>query len=150
MSKTWVVVADSSRARIFSADTPSSELMEVETLAHPEGRLHEKEITSDLPGRQNNANSNGRHAIDAETSTKKQEAIDFAKILSKRLESGRTKKNFKQLIIVAAPSFLGVLRDQLNNNTSRLCTMELDKNLTQHKVGDIRKHLPNYLPTLSL
>ncbi|MCW8855424.1 MAG: host attachment protein, partial [Gammaproteobacteria bacterium] len=53
MSTTWVVVADSSRARIFTAETSTSALQEIETLAHPEGRLHEQALSSDLPGKDN-------------------------------------------------------------------------------------------------
>ena len=37
MSNIWVVVADSSRARIFSAEKPASQLVEIETLAHHPG-----------------------------------------------------------------------------------------------------------------
>ena len=51
MKPTMIVVADSARARIFTADSASSPLNEIETMAHPEGRMHDREITSDLPGK---------------------------------------------------------------------------------------------------
>ncbi len=41
MSLAWVVVADSSQARIFSVDKPTSSLEEIHTFNHPEGRLHQ-------------------------------------------------------------------------------------------------------------
>ena len=50
MKRTWVLVADSCRARIFSADKSNGPISEIETLAHPEARLHERDITSDVPG----------------------------------------------------------------------------------------------------
>ena len=49
MKLTWILVADNTRVRIFSADTPSSPLQEVDDLIHTEGRLHDREMTSDLP-----------------------------------------------------------------------------------------------------
>ncbi|MES9844878.1 MAG: host attachment protein, partial [Candidatus Sedimenticola sp. 6PFRAG5] len=51
MSAAWIVVADTSRARIFSADKPASSLVEIQTLAHPESRLHEGDLVSDKAGR---------------------------------------------------------------------------------------------------
>ena len=46
-----IVVADSSHARIFTVDSAHSPLNEIETMAHPEGRMHEQDMTSDLPGK---------------------------------------------------------------------------------------------------
>ena len=59
MKPTWILVADSSRARIFSAETPSSALIEINTLAHPQGRLHEQNLSSDLPGHEASPISGG-------------------------------------------------------------------------------------------
>jgi len=152
MPKTWILVADSSRARIFLADTPSSPLVELETLTHPPSRQHEQDITSDLPGRQNGRGVNGsnRHAIASETEPKRQEAINFARQISQHLNKAFNNNKYRQLIIVAAPTFLGLLRDGLNSPTQRSLTLQLDKNLTRKKPEDIRKHLPEYLPNLEL
>ena len=50
MKPTYILVADNVRARIFTAAAPASPLEEIEALAHAEGRLHDRDITSDLPG----------------------------------------------------------------------------------------------------
>lgn len=149
MARTWVVVADSSRARIFSAQTPSAPLDELESLTHPASRQHERDITSDLPGRNTGSNGN-KHAMGMETEPKKQEAINFAKQIASRLDQGLNKKEYIELVVVAAPSFLGLLREQLSNNVSRSLVLEMDKNLTQHTPDDIRKHLPQFLPKLEV
>lgn len=152
MPKTWILVADSSRARLFMADTASSPLVELETFTHPASRQHEQDITSDLPGRQNGKGLNGSfaHAMTQETDPKKQEAINFAREMATYLNKAHGKNKFKQLIIVAAPNFLGLLRDNLNDSTRRTMTLQLDKNLTQQNAQEIRKHLPEYLPNLEL
>ncbi len=49
MKTTLIVVADQSRARIFKTETPVAPLIEKETLTHTEGRLHDRDLTSDLP-----------------------------------------------------------------------------------------------------
>ena len=148
MKNTWVVVADSSRARFFTAESPTSSLAEFRTLAHPEGRLHEQDMTSDLPGSQ--AGFDGRHhAVSGETDPKLTEADNFARTISRFLaESIDGEHGYAQVIIVAAPAFLGMLREHMTSETLKRVTLELDKNLTQHLVDDIRHHLPEKLPSL--
>ncbi len=147
MGQTWIVVADSSRARIFSADTPSSPLHELEDLTHPEGRMHSRDLTSDLPGSNVNHMGSGTHRIESEVEPKKQEAVTFAKHLVKHLDSARKARNYTHLILIAAPSFLGMLRDQLAAPLRKMISLELNQNLTQHNSTEIRKHLPEFLPS---
>ena len=147
MVKTWVLVADSTRARIFSADKNTGPITEFETLAHPEGRLHEQHMTSDLPGKHGNGTGLGRHGMGDQTEPKRQEQIYFAKRIAERLEQGRTKGDYGNLIIVAAPTLLGLLRDHLSSSTSKLVAHQLDKNLARLNARDIRGHLPERLPS---
>ena len=146
MKLTWILIADSSRARIFTADTPSSPLQEREDFSHAESRLHDREITADLPGRIKESGMGG-HAFEQKTDPKKQEAINFARSLAHRLEAARNANELEQLLIVAEPSFLGLLRDELPEQVKKLVCFELDKDITVHSVADIREHLPKFLPT---
>ena len=144
--KVWVVVADSSRGRIFTTKTSTSVLNEIETLAHPEGRLHEQEMDSDLPGKGSGIAGAGGHAYQDETEPKEHEEIKFAKRLARHLDESRKAKKFEKLMIISAPSFLGKLRQQLSAELSKSICYELDKNLTTHSVDDIREHLPEHVP----
>ena len=63
MSKTWILVADSSHARIFTADTPSDAMVEVEDLPPPEAPLHTRDIPSDLPRTQHDAEPIGHNSV---------------------------------------------------------------------------------------
>lgn len=145
MKPTLIVVADNSRARIFTADSPSAKLQEIETLAHPEGRMHEQDMVSDLPGKDAGKGGAGGHGFQDETEPKQQEIINFAKRVAHYLEDLRNKNQLDQLILVSAPAFLGELRNQLSSETSACIVFELDKNLSQHSDEDIRGHLPKYL-----
>ncbi|MEJ2361830.1 MAG: host attachment protein [Gammaproteobacteria bacterium] len=149
MAYIWVVVTDSTRARIFSADSSSAALTESESLASPEGRLHDRDMTSDLPGRSFDSNkAGGRHAMEPTTDPKQELAVEFARTIARHLEAGRVKRDFEQLVLVAAPSFLGLLREQLNNSCRKLVAYELNKNLVQHTPEEIRGHLPKLLPVV--
>lgn len=148
MSYTWVIVADSTRARIFNAESSSAPITEVETLTHPEGRMHDREITSDLPGRAYDSKGRGRHTMEQPTDPKQELAIEFARMIARHLDSARVKREFEQLVIVAPPSFLGLLREQLTNTCRKLVAFELNKSLVQNTPEEIRSHLPKLLPAI--
>lgn len=147
MKLTWILVADSTRARIFTADTPSSPLEEIEDFSHTEGRLHDREITSDLPGKIKSAGAGG-HTFEQPTDPKKHEADVFAHRVAQYLEDAHNANRFDQLLIVAGPSFLGLLRNHLPEQIKKLVRFELDKEITMLSTAEIRQHLPQYLPNL--
>jgi protein required for attachment to host cells len=147
MKLTWILVADNTRARIFTASTPSSALEELEGFTHAEGRLHDREMTTDLPGRIKSADGSG-HAFEQPTDPKKHEADNFAHLIAQHLEAAHNANKFEQILIIAEPSFLGLLRNCLPANVKKHVVYELDKNITTQSAADIRKHLPDYLPNL--
>jgi len=141
----WILVADSTRARIFEATSPISPFTEIDDLAHPEGRLHPHDLTSDKHGRTYDAGSSGSHGRDNPVDPKQQEAIAFARQIAECLECACSENKFERLVLVAAPAFLGLLRENLANTVVRLVTREVDKNIVQLKVDEIRKLLPERL-----
>lgn len=146
MEISWIVVANSSCARIFTAETPTSPLNETETLTHPQGRQHAQNLSSDLPGRQADKSSLSKHGLSDRTELKKQETIHFAKQITQHLDGARKRQAYKQLIIIADPDFLGLLREQMSVATAKLIVLEMDKNLTKEKADKIRQYLPPILP----
>ncbi|RDH80683.1 MAG: host attachment protein [endosymbiont of Galathealinum brachiosum] len=143
MKTTMVVVADSTRARIFTWDSEDhTVLIEIEDMTHPEGRLHERDMTSDLPGRESGANGAGGHAYDNKDNPKKHQQVDFAKRISTHLDDERKANKLSRLLLIVAPEFLGELRGQFSNELSKLIAFELPKNLAAHGVADIEKHIP--------
>ena len=146
MANIWVLVADSSGARIFEAENSDSPLSELLTLTHPESRMHEQELTSDLPGSQG-ALDGRHHGMDNKTAPKKNEAMVFAKEISKHLEKSHLSHAYNRLILIAPPAFLGLLRENMTPGATRTVILELDKNLSQQSPEEIRQHLPEKLKT---
>ena len=146
MAHTWIVVADASRARIFSSNANRSEMHEIETLTHPASRLHEQELTSDLPGRAYDSTGHARHAMGQVVDPKKQEEIIFAQQIADHLDAERKQKSFEHLVLIAPPKMLGLLRDNITSETLKRVTQEIHKDLTQHSIEDIKQHLPSHLP----
>jgi len=144
MSKIWVVVSDTTRARIFNAPKGKGPLTETATLSHPEGRLHEGDLVSDKPGRARD-NGNGSHDMGHEAAAKEEEAERFAGYVCDELEAARNKGEFLKLYLIAAPHFLGLLRKHKSAGVDKLVVEEISKNLAGHSPEDIRKALPEYL-----
>ena len=105
-------------------------------------------MTSDLPGRSSGKDGSGGHAYQDEISPKEQENINFARAVANELEVARKGNKFKQFMLVAAPGFLGNLRNQLSSQTQKLACFELAKNLSQLNAKEIRAHLPERLPSI--
>lgn len=144
MSNTWIIVADASRARLFSADKPAGPLNEINTLTSPEGRLHEGDLVSDRGGRDTNGGG-ASHGYSTGNEAKDEIANRFAAELCKQLEKGRTDHAFGKLYVVAAPAFLGLLRKHQSDALRALIGEEIAKDLTTQPVDRIRAQLPEYL-----
>ena len=145
MKSTMIVVADTTAARIFTAESADSPLNEIEVMIHSEARLHDREITSDLPGKGKGGGESGGHAYQGETNPKKHEVTVFAKQVAVYLDDARKADKMASLLVVATPAFLGELRLHLSSDTSKKIVFELDKRLTHSSPADIRKRLPKFL-----
>ena len=145
MTMIWVMVADSSRANLYSTNSPIGALQEVESFDHPASRQHVQDLTSDQPGRAFDSGGQGRHAMEPRTDPKQHEAITFAKELGKRLETAATQHRFDRLVLVAPPAFLGLLRKELGTATRKLIGAEIDKDLAGLDATALRDHLPDRL-----
>jgi protein required for attachment to host cells len=148
MNSTWLVVADNSRARIFSMESRTGPIEEIKSIVHTEARLREQNMTSDLPGRASGNSGGAGHSYQDETSPKEQENINFAKEIANELDAARKGNKYKQFVLVAAPKFLGNLRNQMSPQTQKLSCFELAKNLAHLNATEIREHLPERLPSL--
>lgn len=136
----WIVVANSTLARIYKAET-THQLKELETLIHPSSRQQSRDIISDRPGRAFESNHSGsRHAMEPKTNPQQLEFEEFAKILSKHLDTACSEGHFKKLYLAANPSFLGLLRKYLNSNTTHTINTQLDKDITQLTPREISNH----------
>jgi protein required for attachment to host cells len=144
MSKHWVIVADKSKARIFTVADPRGALMDEVVLQHPQAREREQTLTSDRPGRSFDSKGQGRHAMGTSVEPDQQETIRFAKQIADHVQAAHNEGRCDRLLLVAGPPLLGLLREPLNTLTG-LRMSEIEKNLGQYDAREIRKHLPERL-----
>lgn len=137
---TWVIVADNTQAKIFRI-VKFPKIEEVATLAHPEGRLRNQDLVSSEPGRTFQSVGTERSAYQSATSPKQNESIKFAAHLAKHLTTAHQKGEFSALYVFAAPTFLGILRKEMDPQTQKAVVGEIDKDMTTRPITDIQQHL---------
>lgn len=135
---TWILVADESRARLFKVQAKESQLEEIEDIVHPEGRMQGREIARDRLPRTQESVGGARHAIEPHTSVSDKASLEFARELAERLEHGRVDHAYDELVLVAAPRFLGLLRATIGHEVSKLLVKSIDKGITQSTPEHIR------------
>ena len=134
---TWVVVADSSRGKIYVQDKPGGELQEAVDLVHPSARLQGKDLKSDRAGAHVGAFGQGAHVFAARTEAREHEAESFAKEIAERLEGARNGGEFQKLVLMAPPEFLGLLREQLGDELRKLVVEEIAKDLVTRSADEV-------------
>ena len=140
MEKTWIVVADSSRARIFYAANRVKPLTAVTELNFPESRLREQDIYTDRPGRLFESANESRSAIET-PDIREQQQQAFAREICEALDAGRNRQRFETLMVVAPPTFLGALRQSMNHQLEKMVDKSVQKNLVNEEEARIREYL---------
>ncbi len=138
-----VLAADAGGARLYQAEKPVAELALLRAFDNPDGRAHERELTSDLPGRAFDSGGQGRHAMEQQVSPKQEAAIRFAGELADALASESDR--YDKLYLVAPPAFLGLLRQKLNGRLNGKEIIEVDKDYAALDARALRARLPEFL-----
>lgn len=139
-SPTWVLVADSSQAKIYRL-VAFPKIEELFSFKHPESHLRNQDLISSAPGRSSQRSSGIQYSYEPELEPKDIEAAAFAVELDHFLTSAHTKKDFNHLYILADPSFLGLLRRHLNPEVRKTVVAEVAKELIHCKIEEIQDHL---------
>jgi protein required for attachment to host cells len=141
MSKTWILVAESSRAKIYEQDSPHSELREIEGFDHSASRMNDVDLVSSPPGRTHDSKGYNRHSMEPDTDPKENEANVFARILAQHLDK-HCDKSYNKLVVIAPPEFLGTLRDSFSSHVTKKIAASINKNLVHESPKSIQEYLP--------
>ena len=139
MNNTWILVADSSRARIFEMHADTT-INEIQDFTNSRGRFQNRELNTDSEGRFFGQYAQG-NTSEPDVSPEKHEATLFAESVNKFLTDNCSPQRYSKLVVVAESRFLGLLRDKMDDQVRKLVTEELPKDLSKASVEDIRKHV---------
>jgi protein required for attachment to host cells len=139
MATTWIVAADSSRARVLQVLDREQKLQEVQSMVNPQGRMHDRDLQTDGAPRLNGHGGMGKPASaptggpgsDREAQGPGDHAVElFAKEIGRFLDQARNQHRYDELVLVAPPKFLGALRGELDKEVQKLVADDLPKNLS--------------------
>ncbi len=118
MQTTWVIAADSSRARIFQMQEPDLRLEEIEDMVNPAGRDIAQDVEPVVPG--------ARARMDAPVAA---ETERFSRRLGYFLDQAYVEHRFDRLCVIAPPRLLGLIRDSMGQQVQDSVEEEIAKDL---------------------
>jgi protein required for attachment to host cells len=140
-TRTWILIADASRARILESTGKGADVHAVQSCDFSNATPPSRELGSDRPGRVVESHGATRHAIEPRHDLHRGLETLFAHqlidILGKRLTEGR----FDRLVIVAPPAMLGDIRKSLGAPLRERVVAEIAKDLTKVPNHEVMRHL---------
>jgi protein required for attachment to host cells len=146
MQTTWIVAADSSRARIFEVHGIHDPLREIEDFENPAGRLQDHELGSDARGHTSAKGGHEQaHAPQPRVDEVEHQTQLFSKRVSEYLDQARIEHRYDKLCLIAFPKFLGLMRRDLSKDTQQLVEDEVPKDISKLEARDIEEYVRNRL-----
>lgn len=138
----WVVVADEAIAIVYARDSLSGPLRELFSLDNEAAQMKMDQLISDSGGRSFDSHGKGRHTMTSEKADpKKTAAAAFAKRIAGRIARVMHDGSCRGFALVAAPRFLGVLRNAISIATTAEPYATVDKEVVGQDTAVIAKLL---------
>jgi protein required for attachment to host cells len=148
MDTTWIVSADAGRARFFAESNPAKPLVDIEDMVNTDVRLRDSEINTDAGGilaAGKSPHSTGGALPNSQyqpaTTPEQHSAEIFARDISTYLLQAQREGKFQKLALVAAPKFLGVLRQELDSQLKNLVSVEINKDYTHSNAKELQEQM---------
>ncbi|MGE0667044.1 MAG: host attachment protein [Sphingomonadales bacterium] len=139
--KSWIAVADSAKARIYSTTGQGLKLKLVNELDSEAARRLTQDLVTDKPGRSFSSASPRRAGMEPHSDPQDVEKHKFVKDLVGYLDAAALRGKFDELFLVAAPRTLGEIRKLSNGHITSRLKAELGKDLTNVPEPELPKHL---------
>jgi protein required for attachment to host cells len=143
--KTWIVVADGANARFLMWRGLKSGATGISGHTFERDSPPTHELGTDRPGRVHDSTGHARHAIQPRTDSHDEQEKAFLRLVMRRLHEAFDSGAFDDVVLIAPPRALGVLRNKLPAQLSKCVVLEIDKDLTKHTdeaVSDMLRREP--------
>ena len=138
----WVVVADEAKAVIYTRETKSGPLERLLTLDNEDERKKTASLIADRGGRSFDSHGQHRHTLAREKADPHRHiAMQFAKNIAERVTTAKQSGECREFSLVAAPRFLGMLRDALAVAGSADPVLTIDKDMVSQDAVVIERLL---------
>lgn len=136
----WIVVADEAHAVFYTRDTRSAPMVQLLSLENETARKKIGDLFSDRGGRSFDSFGAGRHTMTAEKTDPKMHAAQaFAKQIAERIGKATHDGSCRDYALVAAPRFLGLLRDAVAKHCKFEPYLTIDKDVVARDAAFLQK-----------
>ncbi|MCE9673144.1 host attachment protein [Myxococcus stipitatus] len=141
-AKLWILVGNSSRARLFETNAKAdTDWRLVEEFHHDESRAKSEELR-DQPDNPNAGTLHGPPGENEPQGRRELEHERFARELSSRLDRGHDQHAFDKLVIAAPPEFLGRLRKALSTRVRQRVLLDLGSDYSAVPARELPERVP--------
>jgi protein required for attachment to host cells len=137
---TCIVACSSAEARLWRSTSRFGEWRFLTSISNPSAANREAAFSSDRPGRAFDSFGAGRHSMSQAKSGRDHDLWLFAKQLADYLDRAIANADFAHIVLIAAPKFLGCLRNEMSDGARRALVLEAPKNLTDLNDSAIKKY----------
>lgn len=139
-----VVVADEYRAIFYARDTMTGPLRKLRTFTNETARMKTGELLTDRGGRSFDSHGQGRHTMGSDRDAPQQQsARAFAKDITQVIAADRHRGACRGYAVIAAPRFLGPLRQEFASAMKDEPYATVDKDVVGQGEAVIEKLLEN-------
>lgn len=137
---TCIVACSAAEARLWRSTSRFGEWQFLTSMSNPSATDREAEFSSDRPGRAFDSFGAGRHSMTQARSAHHHDLLQFARQLAEYLNRSIANADFAHIVLIAAPKFLGCLRNEMSDAARRALVLEESKNLTVLDDSAIKKY----------
>jgi|SRR5262245_26126147 len=143
--RTWVVIADAARARVFETRGKGTGLAVVPDMSLDADLAPSHDLGTDRPGRSFDSVGSGRHAMERPLDLHREQKRQFARRIAHALDQRLATKAFDRLLLVAPPVTMGDLRAALPVRARAAVSAEVVADLTNTPASELPSHLAAHL-----
>lgn len=151
MEKTWVLIANSERARCFERHATDHALTELLDFVHTYAKTNVMTETSlgdrsgDAAGKGHGRTGHAGTQFEPHTETHAKERASFARQLADYLNAGVAAQRCTELVLIATSPMLGELRACLSSAADKLVRSRIASDLTRYQGPELKQRVDDAL-----
>jgi protein required for attachment to host cells len=137
----WILVANSSRAKLFSTDERAEKWDLREEFQHEESRTFSRTLLN----QPDNPNAGSLHKPQPENEPDARQQLEhdrFARELAARLERGVNDHAYDRVVIAAPPGFLGLLRKHISKQVHQRLMLDMRADYVNVPIRELPERIP--------
>jgi protein required for attachment to host cells len=144
-TRTWVLIADAARARVFETRGKGTGLTMVSGMTFDAELAPSHMLGTDRPGRSFESVGSTRHAMESPSDPHREQKRQFARHVAHAVEERQAANSFDRLVVVAPAVTMGDLRAALSDKVMAAVIAELAADLTNTPVSELPAHLAAHI-----